>query len=505
MLLHNILSFDAIAIQCHDNPDADSIASGFALYSFCKAAGKKVKLFYAGRNTLAKPNLCAMVALLAIPLEHEPVPAAWDGLLVTVDCQYGAGNVTRVSASQVAVIDHHIQERELPELFELRPYLGSCSTLVWLMLAQEQRILSPQVSTALFYGLYSDTNSFAEIRHPSDRDMRDTLEVDERILKTLKRSNLSLDDLAMASAALNALEYHPEGRFVIIGVPSCDPNILGFISDLAMQVDAVDVALVFSSQEGAYKFSIRTGIREVKASELAVWLTDKDIGSGGGHTEKAGGSINKANYEGLYGEHTFFDYCLGRLRAYLGAYDFIDCATGNGVTVQGVLAYEKLPALVGYVPCCDLFPDKTSLHIRMLEGDIDIQVSPDTYLLIGTAGEIYPIGKAKFLASYTPSERVFSLDVAYPPVVLDKDTGTRVYLFRVARSATSQKSRVSARQLTRGLKIFTTWDSEHYFKGEPGDWVAIRNDDPTDAYIIKADIFPSLYVCVEGMEGVLRT
>ena len=34
MMLDELLGYDRITIQCHDNPDADAIASGFGLYCF---------------------------------------------------------------------------------------------------------------------------------------------------------------------------------------------------------------------------------------------------------------------------------------------------------------------------------------------------------------------------------------------------------------------------------------------------------------------------------------
>lgn len=34
MMLEELLGYDRITIQCHDNPDADAIASGFGLYCF---------------------------------------------------------------------------------------------------------------------------------------------------------------------------------------------------------------------------------------------------------------------------------------------------------------------------------------------------------------------------------------------------------------------------------------------------------------------------------------
>ena len=49
----------SVTIQCHDNPDADAIASGFALYKYFLSLGRQVQLVYAGRNQIHKSNLDA--------------------------------------------------------------------------------------------------------------------------------------------------------------------------------------------------------------------------------------------------------------------------------------------------------------------------------------------------------------------------------------------------------------------------------------------------------------
>ncbi len=494
MTLADLLRFERIAVQCHDNPDADALASGFGLYRWFTAQGKETRLFYSGRAAFGKPNLVRMIAELGIPVTFDPDPAPVDGLLVTVDCQYGAGNVRKVEAAATAVIDHHIQEGPLPALTELRPYLGACATLVWKMLEDEGFAQDTPLATALYYGLFTDTNGFAEVRHPLDRDLRDAARFDERIFRTLKRSNLSLEDLATASAALNALEYHAEGRFVLVNTPPCDPNILGFISDLAMQVDTVDLAVVFSESREGFKFSTRTAVREVKASDLALALTADGLGSGGGHADKAGGFISAANFDALHPNATALEVFIRRIRAHLAGYEVIDCAQGPPSDLTGFADYEKLPVSVAFVPCRKLFPDKTSLHVRMLEGDISVTAGPDTYLMIGSAGEVYPIEKAKFAATYTPLGKPPQSDFAYPPCVLDQDSGTRVSLLRKAEACLGAGMRVKARPLECGIKLFTRWDRENYFRGDPGDWLIMRNDDPTDLYVITRALFPRLYV-----------
>jgi len=119
MKLHELEGYNPITIQCHDNPDADAIASGFGLYCYFREKGKNVSLIYSGQNLIRKSNLVLMKEKLNIPIDYVPVedkPVHRDGLLITVDCQYGAGNVTRIEADTVAIIDHHQVEIDNVEL-----------------------------------------------------------------------------------------------------------------------------------------------------------------------------------------------------------------------------------------------------------------------------------------------------------------------------------------------------------------------------------------------------
>ena len=46
MKLTDLLEYDNITVQCHDNPDADAIGSGYALYKYFEHNGKNVRLIY---------------------------------------------------------------------------------------------------------------------------------------------------------------------------------------------------------------------------------------------------------------------------------------------------------------------------------------------------------------------------------------------------------------------------------------------------------------------------
>ena len=210
MKLTDLMKYDEIVIQCHDNPDADAIGSGFALYRYYKQLGKKVRFIYGGRFVINKSNLRLLVDELDIPIEHVTELDHEPELLLMTDCQYDGGNVQKFAAKEVAVIDHHQVITELPALSEVRSNIGSACTIVWDMLrnASVDVNLDDDVTTALYYGLYTDTNNFAEIHHPLDKDARDALWFNKSLVARLRNANLSLDELKIAGVAMLGYEYY---------------------------------------------------------------------------------------------------------------------------------------------------------------------------------------------------------------------------------------------------------------------------------------------------------
>jgi len=304
--LRELLEFNQIIVQCHDNPDADAIASGYALYQYLKRNGKEVRLIYSGRSVIRKSNLVIMVRELEIPIEHvrnteRESPAE---LLVTVDCQYGEGNVTLYPAQTVAVIDHHRVSRKMPVLSEIQSNLGACATLLWNMLKEEGIDVNEdeKLATALYYGLFTDTGGMEVIYHEKDMELRDNAKYDEGLLTKLRNANISIEELETAGAALLRCDYNEQYRFAVVKSGPCDPNVLGLISDMVLEVDAVDVCVVFSVLSNGVKLSVRSCLEEVKANELAAKLC-MGMGSGGGHHIKAGGFMQMGLLTKAYEEY----------------------------------------------------------------------------------------------------------------------------------------------------------------------------------------------------------
>ena len=482
-----------ICIQCHDNPDADALASGYALYCYFLDRGIKPRLIYSGKNRITKPNLLLMLRELEIPLEYVRELPECDTLL-TVDCQYGSGNVTKFPAERVAIIDHHQYGMVQNEYHYIRSNLGSCATVVWDLLNSREYPVNQnlKLSTALYYGLYSDTNQFQEMFHPLDRDMKDSLQKDEVLLFQLMNTNLSLEEMNIASVALTKQRYCEEYKFSIITSEECDPNILGIISDFAIQVQEIDTCVVFNPNPSGYKLSIRSCVRETKANELAEYLCE-GLGNGGGHPTKAGGFIAGKLYQERYGEREFADVLYERTKQYYLDFDIIYAQTCK-IDISQFRRYRKKNVIVGMVVASDFIKIGTPILVRTLEGDVNLVVHEDLYLMIGIEGEVYPISRETFEKSYRMVEGEPYMKIEYAPTVRDNIYGDVYQLMQYMKTCMATgEVLIYARKLKKNVKVFTMWDDTKYYRGVAGDYLVVREDDFHDIYVVREDIFYDTY------------
>jgi len=126
-----LLTYDQIVIQCHDNPDPDTIASAFALYKYLMIQEKDVQIIYSGTSEIKKTNLLLMIDKLKIPIRFikndDSIPVFKDSkknILVTVDCQYGSGNVKKIDADIKKLSDTLAEKEAEKPLIHIEPSFG---------------------------------------------------------------------------------------------------------------------------------------------------------------------------------------------------------------------------------------------------------------------------------------------------------------------------------------------------------------------------------------------
>lgn len=519
MRLRDLLSYDHIVIQCHDNPDADAIASGYAVYLYLQKHGKKPLLVYGGANRICKTSLVMMVEDLHIPIRHVEGLDTPE-LLVLVDCQYEGGNVQVFPAGELAVIDHHRISTRLPKLGMVRPNIGSCSTLLYKLLRDEGIDVkhNRELSTALYYGLFTDTGGFAEVVHPLDRDLRDEAGFDPALMTKYRNAILSLEDLEVMATALRGRDYLEEYRAALVQTGNCDPNTLGIINDLMLEVDVVDVCVVFNRQPHGIKLSVRTCIDAVSANELAAELCE-GIGTGGGHVTKAGGFIQMdllaQEYEIFCEKHKLVPQMMhlddGRKEPAMDGIKSVlrqrfinymentksiyekDCNLDQ--TNARTYCRKMLPW--GYVRAREVFPVGTPVTVRTMQGDVDTVIRKDMVIAIGPKGGAFFRQEEDFNRQYRtyPDWNYVLQNVEYEPTLKNRDSGVVRSLIPLAKVCVPMgKKRFYAKQLDLNIRLFHEYDNgRQYTMGQRGDYLVETFDEVSRVHVMKKDLFEYAY------------
>ncbi|MDO4733428.1 MAG: DHH family phosphoesterase, partial [Bacillota bacterium] len=223
--LSRFLSYKKICIQCHNNPDADSLASAFGLYRFFCSKGVDSEIVFGGEQVLKKSNTKMLIRECGIPISHNCSPEGYD-LLFMVDCQYGQGNEN--------------------ENFLIKSEYQSCATIIYELLLEENYPVKEDeaLAVAFLYGLYTDTSSFADLFYSADIAMRGDLFENQSLFEQLTKSNMSLAELLVASDAMYNHYFDSERRFSIVEALKCDQTVLGMIGDFMIQVDSICLSFV---------------------------------------------------------------------------------------------------------------------------------------------------------------------------------------------------------------------------------------------------------------------
>jgi phosphoglycolate phosphatase len=493
MDLKRLSKYKRIVIQCHDVPDADAIGTGFALQCYLRSLGTEAVLVYGGAAEIQKPSLLMLLDSLGIEINYVSVLPEDTDLLITVDCQRGAGNVKNFElpdTADVIVIDHHRPEIPENENTVICPHLASCATLMWDLLNKEGFVMDDPVQTALYFGLYSDTNGMSELRHPLDRDLAE-ITCDSGLVRKLKSSAITTQELDIIGRALRNREII--GGVGLFRAEPCDANLLGFASDIVQQVVHIDCCVVYCMQPHGIKLSVRSSAREIMASEIAAFLC-RGAGGGGGTLEKAGGYMSFKGIAEASDAQEPEDFIKDRIREYISHYDLI-YAGKNDIDFSAMKLYKKLPNPVGFAKSADIVPDGTKITVRTLEGDVDLSANDDIYLMIGIKGEVYPIKKQRFELSYDVPGIHYSPELEYVPAIINRFTGERHEILPYAKTCVPNNEKlVRAVQIERAAKVFTQWDTDKYFSGVKGDWLVANEGSFEDCYIVRSDIFEESYV-----------
>jgi phosphoglycolate phosphatase len=187
---------------------------------------------------------------------------------------------------------------------------------------------------------------------------------------------------------------------------------------------------------------------------------------------------------------------LRQIKKYLTNFDLI-YAENNNIDFGAMKQFRKLPKPIGFAQTTDIFPEKSRITVRTLEGDIDTIAGENVYLMIGIEGEVYPILREKFERSYFVLEDEYTAKTEYQPIVVDRVTGEKHSLLPYAKTCIPNGEKIiRAKVLAGDTKVFSYWDKEKYFFGKAGDILAANEGDFSDCYVIRGSIFENTYEAI---------
>lgn len=165
--------------------------------------------------------------------------------------------------------------------------------------------------------------------------------------------------------------------------------------------------------------------------------------------------------------------------------------------------YAKKRVAWAYVRTTDIIEEGSKFYLKSLENEsaMVLEASNDLYIMIGCRGETYYIAREKFEQTYEDTQEkldIYEQMLDYLPEITLYEDGRYITLDEKAYLCYPKSSNgIYARPLERRTKVFNPYNQEEYFLGRVGDYLAIRQDDLSDMYIIQQDIFHETYEKVE--------
>lgn len=285
--------YDKVYIQTHDFPDPDAVGAASGLQELLGRHGIDALLVYNGK--VDKLGVRKMVELLGIEMhDYNEIRHGMkeEEAVVLVDCQKAGGNVLDIIGDEVACIDHHPVCSDMDQYdWQYHRVTGSCCTLVAELFADDGEEPSPKAAAGLLFGLKSDTADFS--RGVTEKDVIAYRQLftasDKDAMAELEKNAMEFSDLRAYGEAIRKVAVYGRVGFAGIGFP-CPDALVALVSDFLLDIEEIDVAIVWTWREGGAKFSIRSEDLKVDAGMLARRALT-GIGNGGGHAGMAGGFL----------------------------------------------------------------------------------------------------------------------------------------------------------------------------------------------------------------------
>ncbi len=284
-------------VLTHDNPDPDAVASACGLaHLLHHCAGVGATAAYGG--IIGRAENKAMLKVLHLPIQPVArVEAERHDLICLVDTQPEVGNYSLASTSlPELVIDHHPARPSslLAAFHDVGGPAGATSTLVTQYLRAAKLVPGPQLATALFYGIKSDTRDLGLEYDPLDVECYNWLFplIDKPCLSRIEHPSVPARYFAAYARAYERARLHGGGEGVVVDMGEVYvPEIVPEVAEKLVSLEGCRWSLATGAFKGELYLSLRLNDRRVNAGKLVREVCSPLGGSAGGHGAMAGARI----------------------------------------------------------------------------------------------------------------------------------------------------------------------------------------------------------------------
>ncbi|MBQ3922877.1 MAG: DHH family phosphoesterase [Spirochaetales bacterium] len=305
-----VQAHDKFVIIPHYNPDPDAIGSSFAMKELLtKGFGKDAIIAYSG--IIGRAENSQMVECLKIDMtnitdlirnegiDNSHNTAIPEGAIILMDTQPGSGNNPLGTEDiPVIVIDHHpIREQTRSENVAYADVRteehknGSSGTIMCEYLEHFKVKITPNLATALYYGIDTDVTGESREGFDSDFHRREQLRpiLNKDKLSQIISPKLPFDYYTHITKGMENCMVYGDFLFSTLGEIN-NPDYVSEIADFLIRYERAEMVLMIGIHNDSILMSLRAPRRKYDAGEIIREIVG-NMGSAGGHQANAGGKI----------------------------------------------------------------------------------------------------------------------------------------------------------------------------------------------------------------------
>ncbi len=291
-----LVRHDNFLVFTHENPDADTIGSCFALVNTLRSLGKKA--YPACGDKIPASLMFLTDGEREFHIENAPVdfvPAYYISVDVASPAQLG--HYKHLANKINLCLDHHATHEKFSDYYYIDPRAAACAEIVYHVINRLLIGELPEKTVSLVYAaLAADTGGFryantTPVTHKIAAKLIERganhAEICRNLFECKTKTALAAEAFAMANVS-----YFCDGKISYVKITKEDKLAYGFededtydVINVIRRVDGVKVAiLIREKDDGIFKISTRSAC-EIDVSKICA------IFGGGGHAGAAGCSV----------------------------------------------------------------------------------------------------------------------------------------------------------------------------------------------------------------------